>query len=385
METEILDQRESTASQNYATHGFFRFYGKLPPLVVRELIKEAEEPILDIMCGSGTVLVEGSIAHKQSVGIDVNPLCVMISKVKTTPLERQAILNTLSQLETRLLSKNPVSTGQYHIEAFQGATTGEDEYLAPNTKMIDRWFKQKAIKDLAAIKAAIQSVRNPEHKAFFLVAFAGIVRKGSIASPRAGKLFRVPDKPEEDIVEAFLRRARRMAESMPEFAEQTGGEKLADVIRADSRSAPIRGDSVPFVFWHPPYFALYRYSAIYSLEMDWLGIDRRIVRGGEIEEGYKTSDISKFDSYLFDLRSTLSEARRLLRRGGVCCAVVADSSLRETKLPVVQAFEKMAVKVGFDVERKVVRKIHFAQASYHPSSTLRVRRNEDVAVYLRKK
>lgn len=106
MTLEVLDMRETPAQQNYATHSIYRFYGKLPPLVVAELIKDAKPPILDIMCGSGTVLVESVLAGKECIGLDINPLCTLLSKVKTTPLEVNAIEKVHRDLEQQLVSRN---------------------------------------------------------------------------------------------------------------------------------------------------------------------------------------------------------------------------------------------------------------------------------------
>jgi site-specific DNA-methyltransferase (cytosine-N4-specific) len=255
----------------------------------------------------------------------------------------------------------------------------------PETVAVDRWFRPKAKKELALIKLSIDRINPPDVRDFCKIAFAGVIRRSSIASPRAGKLFKVPDKSEEDVVSLFLDKLDVMTKAMRDFSERTKGESLASVVRADCRSAPVRSESIPFVFWHPPYYALYRYSAIYMLEMDWLGMDRKPIRAGEIEEGYKTSDEAKFGAYLDDLASVLISVKRILRDNGTCCVVIGDSSFRGKSLPVVNLFKTRAHELGFQVDREIQRKIHFAQASYHPSSKLKVSRPDDVVLYLRKK
>jgi hypothetical protein len=383
---ETLDLRESPAKQNYASHGIYRFYGKLPPLVVRELISEARPPILDIMCGSGTVLVESALAGKESIGLDVNPLCTLISRVKTTPIQVDFVRNALKKLEIELSIHSSSMNGQSHL----GTSTNQLDmsrplYDIPSSVAMERWFTPKARRELGLIKMHIDNIGHPEIRAFCLVAFVSIIRRSSIASPRAGKLFRVPNKPEEDSVGLFLDKIRSMTEAIDDFSQRTEGVELASVVRTEARHAPIRSESIPSVFWHPPYFALYRYSAIYMLELDWLGMDRKLIRTGEIEEGYKTSDVTKFNKYIADLSEVLKSVKRVLTKGGTLCTVIADSSFRGKALPVVDLFKKDAESAGFEVERMVKRKIHFSQASYHPSSKLKVRRLEDIALFLRKK
>jgi hypothetical protein len=383
---EILDLRDSTAKQNYATHGIYRFYGKLPPLVVKELIREAQPPIVDIMCGSGTVLVESSLAGKEALGLDVNPLCTLVSKVKATPMDTGRVEKNLRKLEAELSTIWASLRGQTVLDTpKKEPETAQLAERIPDTRAVERWFTPVARKELGLLKMHINKIDHPSTREFCLVAFAGIIRRSSIASPRAGKLFRVTDKPEEDIIELFLNKAHSMLDAIEDFSRRTEGIRYASVIRAEARHLPIQTGKTPFVFWHPPYFALYKYSAIYMLELDWLGVDRKGIRAGEIEEGYKTSDITKFDKYMADLDSVLRSVGRILGRRGTLCAVIADSSLRGEVLPVVDRFRGLANLAGFEVERMVERKIHFSQASYHPSSKLKVKRTEDIAVYLRKK
>ena len=39
------------------------------------------------MCGSGTALLESILQNRHTIGVDIDPIAKMISKVKTTPIE----------------------------------------------------------------------------------------------------------------------------------------------------------------------------------------------------------------------------------------------------------------------------------------------------------
>jgi site-specific DNA-methyltransferase (cytosine-N4-specific) len=382
---EVLDLKESVAKQNYATHGLFRFYGKLPPLVVRTLLREAQEPIVDIMCGSGTVLLEATIARKSSIGFDINPLSTLVSKVKTTPLSSKLLKHEAERLKGQAIPEIAERMHEFQLVPDLERILSATDYKIPRTNMVERWFTNSAKLQLAILKYKIDNIGDERLRSFFLVAFAAILRRASTASPRAGKLFRSPDESERIVPDLFFDKLSHMIDSMVEFEKLAGGKPEAEVILTDSRNLPVKDEGVPFVFWHPPYFALYRYSAIYSLELDWLGFERTLVRRGEIEEGYKTSEVSRFEDYIADLTSVLSEVRRILARDGECCVVLADSSLRDSILPATKRFRAQAQRMGFKVSRMVRRPIHFAQASYHPSSKSHLKRKEDIAFFLRKK
>ena len=66
----------------WATHrGNFR--GNWSPQVVRNFLlrySQRGDTVLDQMCGSGTTLVECKLLERNSIGVDVNPHCVMLSR-----------------------------------------------------------------------------------------------------------------------------------------------------------------------------------------------------------------------------------------------------------------------------------------------------------------
>src|ERR1039457_5305549 len=72
---ERWDFPESNAEQRYATHGFFRYYGKLPPVVTKRILAEtapylSKGPGVDVACGSGTTLVEAALLGLPFEGLD---------------------------------------------------------------------------------------------------------------------------------------------------------------------------------------------------------------------------------------------------------------------------------------------------------------------------
>src|SRR5665213_918754 len=69
------------------THYLFRFPAKFHPPHVKSLLERYTEPndlVFDPFCGSGTLLVEAAVAGRRSLGLDVDPLAVLISNAKVT-------------------------------------------------------------------------------------------------------------------------------------------------------------------------------------------------------------------------------------------------------------------------------------------------------------
>lgn len=71
----------------YLTHGFDFYRGSFHGQMIRGLINycnlENNSLILDPFCGSGTCLIEANLLGFNSIGIDVNPIACLNSKIKT--------------------------------------------------------------------------------------------------------------------------------------------------------------------------------------------------------------------------------------------------------------------------------------------------------------
>ena len=85
--TEEWDIRDTIFQLAYLTHNYLRYYGKYIPPIATNLIErytERQDIILDNFAGCGTGLVEAQLHGRNSVGVEINPLGVLASKVKTT-------------------------------------------------------------------------------------------------------------------------------------------------------------------------------------------------------------------------------------------------------------------------------------------------------------
>ena len=68
--------------------------------------------IIDPFCGSGTTLVEGILAEHNVIGIDIDPLSALISKVKTTIVDISKLIRVLDWLVRGIKKKKNVGLNQ---------------------------------------------------------------------------------------------------------------------------------------------------------------------------------------------------------------------------------------------------------------------------------
>ncbi|PIO04477.1 hypothetical protein COT48_00260, partial [Candidatus Woesearchaeota archaeon CG08_land_8_20_14_0_20_47_9] len=125
--------------QSYLTHGIHKFPAKFFPELPRYLINKyskREDRILDPMCGSGTTLLEGLLLSREVIGIDIDPMARLITKVKTTPVQ------------SRLLDKARVFIQQ----DIRQRMLSKKKPAIPEFNYRNKWFKQFILEELGNIK-----------------------------------------------------------------------------------------------------------------------------------------------------------------------------------------------------------------------------------------
>ncbi len=85
----VLENGDAVSARKdpkYVTHGIHPYKGKFYPQLAKSLLNLANvkqgETVLDPFCGSGTVLLEAQLNGMTAIGIDLNPLAVLISRAK---------------------------------------------------------------------------------------------------------------------------------------------------------------------------------------------------------------------------------------------------------------------------------------------------------------
>jgi DNA modification methylase len=85
----------------YLTHSYHRYPAKFIPQLVRRIIKEYSnegELICDPFVGCGTTLLEALLIKRRALGVDINPVAYLITKVKTTCIKPRLLETHISTL-----------------------------------------------------------------------------------------------------------------------------------------------------------------------------------------------------------------------------------------------------------------------------------------------
>src|SRR6476646_6407224 len=117
-----LDWEFKTTHTGYYTHRCHPYSAKYIPQIPNLLISnftKKNDLVLDNFVGSGTTLVESKLLGRNAIGVDINPLACLISKVKTTPIEKSAtehILEFIQSLRDDILHLRRTTVSRYKEE-----------------------------------------------------------------------------------------------------------------------------------------------------------------------------------------------------------------------------------------------------------------------------
>ena len=180
------DYQGKGKSERDFVHSFCTYPAMMVPKMQREILEvclsQADENericLLDPFAGSGTILVEGMLKGVDVVGVDINPLAILLCKAKTTIIIPDVLVDSCKRLRTRI---NRIKSSNVKDFYFDG---------------IDKWFTNVAIKDLTILRRSIIKEPQIEIRRFFWAAFCEVVR---IVSNSRDCTYKLHIKPQEDI------------------------------------------------------------------------------------------------------------------------------------------------------------------------------------------
>jgi DNA methylase len=279
-----------TTKAERLTHYLFRYPAKFHPPVVRVLLEKYTtegDVVLDPFCGSGTLLVEAAVLGRSSIGIDVDPVAIIVARAK---VHRYRILH-LRQSASAVLSalrKHYRSQDEYINRKFNDLTESEYESevtplraWVPAIPNLFHWFRRYVIIDLARIRQTIEEAAVPRsHRLLLQVVFASIIRNSSNADPVPVSGLEVTSHMKQrdaggrivDPFAMFERALNRAIEACEAYVTRACRIDKAKAMLGDAtRLGKYLHEQVDAVITSPPYHGAVDYYRRHQLEMFWLG------------------------------------------------------------------------------------------------------------------
>ncbi len=357
---------------NYSTHKYHDYPAtmipKLPDLFLNVITQfTSVKSVYDPFVGSGTTLVEGLRHNVNSTGVDLNPLAVLMSKVKTRKLSQQKLLNYCHKIY------DGIEKEKLYV------ATGEMKLNIPTFKNINYWYKPYVIEELQIIRNQIMKIEETEYREFFLLAFSGTVRYVSNTRNGEFKMYRMAPKTLEkwhpNVTEKFSKIVERNIALNGKLKKPSANAK---VILGSSMKLDLPDNSFDMLITSPPYGdskTTVAYGQFSRTSLQWLDlkempankvpkIDRTLL-GGTLRDksirktasptlNYYVHKISEKDEkraleviqFYDDLYVVLKECYRLMKPNSYQVWVTANRTVKKVQLPTNTIISELYSSLG---------------------------------------
>lgn len=358
-----VDWTFADADTREHAHGLHPYPAKFIPQIPRKLIHALHprdgSATLDPFCGSGTTLLESILMGIPAIGVDVNPLAVLLSRVKTTPLNEpleHAIAIIVQQAYLRLNDTKPVTV--------------------PDIPRLDHWFKPEIAEAVAILVQEIEKAEVDDASQDALrVALSGILVR--VSNQESDVRYAAIDKPvaPQDVIALFEQNAlevsRRLTSvfQVPLFPELRPAQ--ATVLQADTRTLhtnlpPWR---VGLIVTSPPYPNAYEYWLYHKYRMYWLGMDPIAARRDEIgaRAHYSKKNGLTAEDFANDMRQSFRAFSALLPSGRYVCFLIGNSRIRGTYVDNAPLLTRVAQEHDFRLCARFPRQIPSTRKAFNPA------------------
>ena len=292
----------------YLTHWIYPYRGKFHPQMVRALLNilgvTRRSVVLDPYMGSGTTALETTLLGAESVGIDVSPLCVLLTRVKT-----QSVYG-LDKIRDR-------------VEALL-----KQDSLSPHDP-------STASEGVGIVRDFVTMAR--------LVTFSDIFRRNR-DGPTA---FRKN-------LQAMLTSVEAHAEAIRRFGIKPGQMSISLGDARDLRASGIGEASIDAVVTSPPYSIALDYAKNDQHALEALGIDLTQLRS-EMTGVRGRGPRQKLELYNEDMKKMFAEVARVMKPGAKAAFVIGNATVDGREYTTTEKMAGWAVEAGLKRERELLK------------------------------
>lgn len=369
-----------TSDGGHARHGLHAFAAKFPPQLPAWFIEGLTvqgDVVLDPFLGSGTTVVEAMRLNRRAMGIDIDPLAVLMSRVKTFHLDSTRVLDYGSAIIDK--ARDALHYPDRLTQNVAARFPEEKDRL-----FVDYWFLPSTILELEALMEGIEGVNEIAYRQFLLVVFSSIIvtKSGGVSMARDlahSRPHKVPTKVPKPAIESFRKRLLKL---MPALSPINGPYEPV-IQQGDIRYMHLVENSVDLIVTSPPYANAIDYVRANKFSLVWMGQSLRelaILRSNYIgTEAHKLFEWDTFPTplrgilsaldakdhlkagllarYFTDMRQAMQGMRRALKPGKPAFIVVGTSTMRGLDVETPQSLALIAQDLGYQLHGLVERSL----------------------------
>ncbi|MBF0556903.1 MAG: hypothetical protein HQK96_20505 [Nitrospirae bacterium] len=309
--------------------------------LVRQLIgsySAESDYVLDPFMGSGVSAVESGVMGRKFVGFDINPLAVLIAKVRTTPIKKDILFNTLENINRQYYDVMP------------------NPPVFPN---INFWFTPERIMSISKIITLIDSIDDEDVQRFYKVTLSETIRAVSQTKPNEFKLVRRKKPCQLDTIKLFTINSFKNIKFLDDYYKLNKITHDPDIqlVNTLTDDIPLEDNSISLLITSPPYGdsqTTVAYGQFSRLSLQWLNLpydsDKKSLgcKRITINSGVSSptlymilSLVSKQDlnrsmhvfSFYYDIFQCMKRIISKIKIGGYIVFVVGNRTVKGTQLP----------------------------------------------------
>ena len=392
----LLEWTFKERGETLLAHKIHRYPAIFVPELAEKIIKTFSsegDTVLDIFSGSGTTLLECLKLRRKGIGIELNPLAILITKVKTQYIDKVILEKNIKIWKELYLSNN------FNVDN--------------NIVNKEFWFHESTIDSLNNAIGAMNALECEISRNFLMVSLSEILREVSFCVHSGFKLHRDKKKLLADLafnkyqlLDKLEPIILRNLEAIEELKHILDKQFEPEIYFHDSRvlNDRIKENSVDLILTSPPYgdsrtTVAYGQFSAFSSELLGLNslyhnairyLDNELVGGStksvdlenlnnksltlkNIQELFKLRALMSGDSksqkrsldrlkdiisFYDDLDKCIANASVYLKKNGFFVLVTASRIVHETKLHTDIIVSELARNYGFKLKNIYYREIH---------------------------
>jgi hypothetical protein len=317
------------------THPLHSYPARLHPATARLLVELVGQgaapgaPIVDPFCGSGTVLVEARAAGLPAIGVDLNPLAVLVARAKTwtAPAKRRKQLHQVGHEITGLVLAAGKAARRSGAEP---AAMRKPAGFDPNARnrRLASWFAPHVRRELELLAGRLDELRasDAELAGVLTACLSAILYKVSSRASDTDGTWVDRNVPRGAPARYFAQRVELLTAGLHDLAHLPGA--IPEVHERDARQLGriVGAASAAGVVTSPPYAGTYDYAEHQRLRFDFLALRHRDLDAGEIGSRRSFANDQDADQqWRTALGDALDAIARTLAPGRAAAIVIGDS------------------------------------------------------------
>lgn len=321
-----------------------KFIREIPLALIDKLEPLKDKVILDPFCGSGSTLSAAQERGYKSIGVDLNPIACLISKIRTCTID-SGLLGVVDDVISACFKSS------------QGTAI-------PHIKNIDHWFSMEIQQTLSRLKSEIDQLKNTVFYDPLCFCFSSIIVKVSNQDSDTRYAFRDKGKRKEDVFNYFRNSAKKLLASKMPYNCVSSKVINKNSLELNNDDIP---DNIGLVITSPPYPNAYEYWLYHKFRMYWLGYDPQKVKENEIGTRslfYKSKKPANYE-FVQQMNSLLTFLYNRCVDGAYLCFVLGRSKIYGKIVDNDKIISKIAQNIGYKYDLTIEREMNVRKKSFN--------------------